>query len=85
MTLTHTVAKDVAAITLREAYIHSEHSPEGAWPMLMITRSADVTYGVWGLDESFPVLLFRALTKPEAWRKLQHLRSTQPITLADVT
>lgn len=84
MTLTHTIAKDVAALSLRETYVHSEHTPEGAWPMLVVTRSADHTYGVWGLDETFPVLLHRALRAADAFRKVAKLRGTQPITLADI-
>lgn len=84
MTLTHTVAKDVAAVSLQETYVHSEHTPDGAWPMLVVTRSEDHTYGVWGLDETFPVLLFRALRAADAFRYVGKVRGSQPITFEDV-
>jgi len=82
MTLTHTVAKD-AMLAVGESYVHSEVA-DGAWPMLVVSRTADWTFGVWGLDETFPVLLCRTLTKSDAFRRLNRMRRTQPVTFADL-
>lgn len=79
----HEAAK-AAAQDMGERYVHSEVAPNGAWPALLVTRTADHTFGVWGMDEAWPVLLCRTLTQSEAFKRLNRMRTAQPVTFEDM-
>jgi hypothetical protein len=83
MTGIHEAAK-LAAENVGERYVHSEYAPNGAWPALLVTRTPDHTFGVWGVDETWPVLLCRTLTQSDAFKRLNRMRGVQPVTFEDM-
>jgi hypothetical protein len=71
-------------VRVGERYVHSEYAPNGAWPALLVTRTPDHTFGVWGVDETWPVLLCRTLTQSDAFKRLNRMRGVQPVTFEDM-